>query len=68
MISYDISRSKKPLLFRSFTHLAVQQQFDDIYDKEMAKDMTDIKFNAYPKKIEKKKQRWKQAFPTRYQR
>ena len=35
MLSYDLL-SKKPLLFRSFTGLTVQE-FDDIYDKELTK-------------------------------
>ena len=35
MLSYD-RLSKKPLLFKSFTGLTVRE-FDDIYDKEMAK-------------------------------
>ena len=35
MFSYE-RLSKKPLLFKSFTGLTVQQ-FDDIYDKEIAK-------------------------------
>ena len=35
MLSYD-RLSKKPLLFKSFTGLTVKE-FDDIYDKEMAK-------------------------------
>ena len=35
MLSYD-RLSKKPLLFKSFTGLTVRE-FDDIYDKEIAK-------------------------------
>lgn len=35
LLSYD-RLSKKPLLFKSFTGLTVQQ-FDDIYDKEITK-------------------------------
>jgi len=35
LLSYD-RLSKKPLLFKSFTGLTVQE-FDDIYDKEIAK-------------------------------
>ena len=35
LLSYD-QLSKKPLLFKSFTGLTVQE-FDDIYDKEIAK-------------------------------
>src|SRR3954453_7094503 len=35
MFSYD-RLSRKPLLFKSFTGLTVQE-FDDIYDKEIAK-------------------------------
>jgi hypothetical protein len=35
LLSYE-SLSKKPLLFKSFTGLTIQQ-FDDIYDKEVAK-------------------------------
>ncbi len=38
MLSYD-RLSKKPLLFKSFTGLTVQE-FDDIYDKEIAKRYT----------------------------
>ena len=36
MFSYE-RLSKKSLLFKSFTGLTVQQQFDDIYEKEIAK-------------------------------
>ena len=35
LLSYD-RLSKKPLLFKSFTGLTVQE-FDDIYDKEITK-------------------------------
>ena len=35
MLSYD-RLSKKPLLFKSFTGLSVQE-FDDLYNKEIAK-------------------------------
>ena len=36
MLSYD-RLSRKPHLFKSFTGLTVQQQFDNIYDKEITK-------------------------------
>ena len=54
MFSYD-RLSRKPLLFKSFTGLTVQE-FDDIYMiKKYQKDMTNIKYNVYLKetKIEK---------------
>jgi hypothetical protein len=53
LLSYE-RLSKKPLLFKSFTGLTVQE-FDDIYDKEISKDMPNMKFTGYPneKKIEK---------------
>ena len=35
MLSYD-KLSRKPMLFKSFTGLTVRE-FDDIYDKEIAK-------------------------------
>jgi len=38
LLSYE-RLSKKPLLFRSFTGLTVQE-FDDIYDKKIAKKYT----------------------------
>ena len=51
MLSYD-SLSKKPLLFKSFTGLTVQE-FDDIYDKEITKRYHDYEF----KRLEKRKDR-----------
>ena len=40
--------SKKPLLFKSFTALTVKE-FDDIYDKEITKNMTNMRYSGYPK-------------------
>jgi hypothetical protein len=39
---------EKPLLFESFTGLTVQQ-FDDIFDKEIKKNMQNMKFKDYQK-------------------
>ena len=51
MLSYD-RLSKKPLLFKSFTGLTVQE-FDDIYDKEITK-----RYNKYEnKRLSKRKDR-----------
>jgi len=38
--------SKKSLLFKSFTGLTVQE-FDDIYDKEIAKRYHNISYSGY---------------------
>ncbi len=53
MLSYD-KLSKKPLLFKSFTGLTVQE-FDDIYEKEIAKryDKHEIQTFIKKKRIEK---------------
>ncbi|HXS61165.1 MAG TPA: hypothetical protein VN703_10190, partial [Candidatus Sulfopaludibacter sp.] len=46
LLSYD-RLSKKPLLFKSFTGLTVQE-FDDIYMiKKWQKDMTNMKYTVY---------------------
>ena len=51
MLSYD-RLSKKPLLFKSFTGLTVQE-FDDIYDKEITK-----RYNTHEnKRLSKRKNR-----------
>jgi hypothetical protein len=51
LLSYD-RLSKKPLLFKSFTGLTVQE-FDDIYDKEITK-----RYNKYEnKRLSKRKDR-----------
>jgi hypothetical protein len=51
LLSYD-RLSKKPLLFKSFTGLTVQE-FDDIYDKEITK-----RYNKYEnKRLSKRKNR-----------
>ena len=51
MLSYD-RLSKKPLLFKSFTGLTVQE-FDDIYDKEITK-----RYSKYEnKRLSKRKNR-----------
>src|SRR4051812_8238343 len=51
LLSYD-RLSKKPLLFRSFTGLTVQE-FDDIYNKEIVK-----KYHEYEnKRLSKRKNR-----------
>jgi len=47
LLSYE-RLSKKPLLFRSFTGLTVQE-FDDIYDKKIAKKYTKYEIQrGYP--------------------
>ena len=53
LLSYD-RLSKKPLLFKSFTGLTVQE-FDDIYDKEITKKYHkhEIKRLSSKEKIEK---------------
>ena len=46
--------------FKSFTGLTVQQ-FDHVYDKEIAKNITNMRCNARPKNIKKELcvlQRW----------
>ncbi len=50
LLSYD-RLSKKPLLFKLFTGLTVQE-FDDIYDKEITK-----RYNKYENKRLSKKKR-----------
>ncbi len=40
--------TKQPLLFKSFPDLTVKE-FDDIYDKEMAKDTAGMRSGGYPK-------------------
>jgi hypothetical protein len=51
LLSYE-RLSKKPLLFKSFTGLTVQE-FDDIYDKEIAK-----RYDKYElKRLSKRKNR-----------
>ena len=51
MLSYD-RLSKKPLLFKSFTGITVQE-FDDIYDKEITK-----RYNMHEnKRLSKRKNR-----------
>jgi hypothetical protein len=51
LLSYD-NLSRKPLLFKSFTGLSVQQ-FDDIYEKEIAKRYHDYEL----KRLSKRKNR-----------
>ena len=48
MLSYD-RLSKKPLLFKSFTGLTVQE-FDDIYDREITKRYTNHEIQRLPSK------------------
>ncbi len=55
MLSYE-QLSKKPLLFKSFTGFTVQE-FDDIYDKEIAKKYKkhEIKRLSYKRKEDRKR-------------
>ena len=53
MLSYD-RLSRKPLFFRSFTGLAVQQ-FDDIYDKEITKRYTKHELQRISKRKDRKR-------------
>jgi hypothetical protein len=46
LLSYD-KLSKKPLLFNSFTGLKLKE-FDDIYDKDMAKDTAGMRSGCCP--------------------
>ena len=48
LLSYD-RLSKKPLLFKSFTGITVQE-FDDIYDKEITKRYNKYENTAFIKK------------------
>ncbi|HEY6536552.1 MAG TPA: hypothetical protein VIY08_12255 [Candidatus Nitrosocosmicus sp.] len=56
LLSYD-RLSKKPLLFKSFTGLTVQE-FDNIFDKEITKRCGKHEYYVYPKekRIEKEEQ------------
>jgi hypothetical protein len=55
LLSYE-RLSKKPLLFKSFTGLTISE-FDDIYDKEIAKkyEKHEIKRLSYKRKDNKKR-------------
>jgi hypothetical protein len=55
LFSYD-RLSKKPLLFKSFTGVTVQE-FDDIYDNDIIKNIKSTRYNVYPieKIIEKER-------------
>jgi hypothetical protein len=48
LLSYE-RLSKKPLLFKSFTGLTVQE-FDDIYDKEISKKYTKYEIHRLSKR------------------
>jgi hypothetical protein len=56
LLSYE-RLSKKPLLFKSFTGLTVQE-FDDIYNKKIAKKYTNMRYNDYPKEKKIEKETW----------
>jgi len=45
LLSYE-QLSKKPLLFKSFTGLTVQE-FDDIYNKKIVKRYLNMSYSAY---------------------
>jgi hypothetical protein len=51
LLSYD-RLSKKPLLFKSFTGLTVQE-FDDIYNKKTAKRYEDYEIQRFYQQKEK---------------
>jgi DDE superfamily endonuclease/Helix-turn-helix of DDE superfamily endonuclease len=53
LLSYD-KLSKKPLLFKSFTGLTVQE-FDDIYDKEIAKRYHNHELQRLSKRKDRKR-------------
>jgi hypothetical protein len=53
LLSYD-RLSKKPLLFKSFTGLSVQE-FDDIYNKEIAKRYLDYELQRLSKRKDRKR-------------
>jgi DDE superfamily endonuclease/Helix-turn-helix of DDE superfamily endonuclease len=53
MFSYN-RLSKKPLLFKSFTGLSVQE-FDDIYDKKLAKKYAKYEIQRLSKRIDRKR-------------
>jgi len=48
LLSYDLL-SKKPLLFKSFTGITVQE-FDDIYNKKIAKKYPIMIYKVYHQK------------------
>jgi hypothetical protein len=48
LLSYE-RLFKKPILFKSFTAGLTVQEFDEIYDKEIAKNIPNMRYNAYPK-------------------
>src|SRR4051794_3464311 len=53
MFSYD-RLSRKPLLFKSFTGLSVQE-FDDIYDKKLAKKYAKYEIQRLSERIDRKR-------------
>src|SRR3954469_4828524 len=53
MLSYN-TLSKKPLLFKSFTGLSVQE-FDDIYNKQISKKYTKYEIKRLSKRKERKR-------------
>ena len=54
LLSYD-RLSKKPLLFKSFTGLTVQE-FDDIYDKEITKRYVKHEIQRLSKRKDRKRE------------
>jgi hypothetical protein len=69
LLSYD-RLSKKPLFFKSFTGLTVQE-FDDSYDKEMVKRYHNHELKRVSKRKDIRKRKvgaGRQASQTRYQR
>ncbi len=53
LLSYN-RLSKKPSLFKSFTGLSVQE-FDDIYDKKLAKKYAKYEIQRLSKRIDRKR-------------
>jgi hypothetical protein len=53
LLSYD-RLSKKPLLFKSFTGISVQE-FDDIYNKEIAKRYHDYELKRLSKRMNRER-------------
>ncbi|MER5176192.1 MAG: hypothetical protein ABJB73_10520, partial [Candidatus Nitrosocosmicus sp.] len=54
MLSYD-RLSKKPLLFKSFTGLTVKE-FDNIYDKEIAKRYEEYEIKRLSKRKDRERE------------
>ena len=56
LLSYE-KLSKKPLLFKSFTGLTIQE-FDNIYDKEIAKRYENMRYKRLSKRKDRERDIW----------